>query len=140
MLCRLDSSALAQMKDALRNAGLPADDLSNDLLAFRLDDPNGPAGWAALEIFGDQALLRSVVVLPQFQRTGRGSDLVRQVITIAIVTGIRRLWLLTETAGPFFERLGFQTVDRMAAPDAIQATSEFRKCCPASAACMTLAL
>lgn len=140
MLSRVDSSALAQMKDALRSAGLPADDLSDDLLAFRLDDFSGTAGWAALERFGDQALLRSLVVLPEHRGTGRGADLVRQVIAIAVASDIRRLWILTETAAPFFEKLGFEAVERAAAPDTIQATSEFRKCCPASATCMTLSL
>ena len=128
------------MRGALRSAGLPADDLNDAVLAFRLDDAVGVVGWAALEICDHEALLRSVVVVPERRGTGGGSDLVRQVIAAASETGVQRLWLLTETAAPFFERLGFQTVDRAAAPKPIHSTSEFRECCPRSAACMTLAL
>lgn len=140
VLSRLERHALVHMREALRSAGLPEDDLRDDVLAFRLDDASGVVGWAALETCGDEALLRSVVVVPERRGTGGGSDLVSQVIASASEIGVQRLWLLTETAAPFFERLGFQIVNRAAAPDSIQATSEFRGCCPGSAICLVLAL
>lgn len=140
MLSRLECAEIGDLKQALRGAGLPADDLSCDVLAFRLDDAFGVVGWAALEQRGDEALLRSVVIAPERRGKGGGSDLVRQVMAAAVELGVQRLWLLTETAAPFFKRLGFQIVRREAAPDSIQATSEFRECCPGSATCMTLEL
>jgi amino-acid N-acetyltransferase len=140
MLRSLDHSKLAQMKQALTSEGLPAADLSEDSLAFCLEDPSGIIGWAVLEKHGPDALLRSVLVLPQRRGTGSGTDLVREMIAAASRTGVHRLWLLTNTAAPFFERLGFKFVDRAQAPDAIRRTSEFRETCPASATCMTLDL
>lgn len=59
---------------------------------------------------------------------------------VALRDGIERLWLLTETAEPFFARLGFERVSREMAPPTIQLTSEFGSVCAASASCMMLKL
>jgi amino-acid N-acetyltransferase len=50
--------------------------------------------------------------------------------------GLRRIYLLTETAAPFFARLGFTPVDRDAVDEAVQASEEFSRLCPATAAVM----
>ena len=50
--------------------------------------------------------------------------------------GVERVWLLTTTAGPFFERLGFAVADRGSAPSAIAATPQFRGVCPGTATFM----
>jgi len=139
-LVRLDSIGMHQMKDALRGALLDADDLDDDALAFRLDDADGPIGWAALERFGEEALLRSVLIAASKRASGSGAELVRQVMEQARNCGIARLWLLTETAAPFFAKLGFRIVHRSEAPEVIRATSQFASICPASATCMSVEL
>src|SRR5438270_27568 len=110
MLRSVDHSTLAQMKQALTSEGLPAEDLSADALAFCLEDSLGIVGWAVLEKRAHHALLRSVLVLPHRRRTGSGSDLVREMIAAASQIDVHQLWLLTNTATPFFERLGFRIV------------------------------
>ena len=50
------------------------------------------------------------------------------------------MWLLTTTAAPFFARLGFATMERASAPQALQASREFAAACPAGATCMRLDL
>ena len=49
---------------------------------------------------------------------------------------MRALYLLTTTAVPFFERMGFAAIDRAEAPPAIAATREFATYCPESAVLM----
>lgn len=139
-LVRLDGAASAAMKAALRAASLPADDLDGRLACYELRDADGALGWAALDHCDDDALLRSVVVPSAGQVRGVGSDLVTRLAAVAICDGIKRLWLLTETAEPFFARLGFEPVSREEAPATIRQTSEFKSVCPASAACMMLKL
>ena len=47
--------------------------------------------------------------------------------------GARRAWVLTMSAAPFFETIGFKRMPRESAPAAIAATRQFATLCPASA-------
>ena len=136
-LVRLDAGGIGDMRLALRTAGLPEDDLRPEITSFfRLDDAAGPLGWAAVEHHGSEGLLRSVVVLDGRRGERLGTDLISRVIQAAADDRIKRLWLLTETAAPFFAKLGFTMSERESAPPAIRQTSEFLYCCPSSADCM----
>jgi amino-acid N-acetyltransferase len=138
---RLPSDRLDGIAFALADAGLPAADLDEGRMAFfELADECGALGWAALEGAGADLLLRSVLTPPARRGTGAGTDLVRRVAESAAGSGAERLWLLTETAAPFFARLGFVEAERSSAPAAMRQTSEFRSLCPASATCMMLEL
>ena len=124
------------MRAALGDAGLPLEGLETATDFYGLHQADTTLGWAALEVYETCALLRSVVIPETGRRTGIGSRLVREVLKAASGTGVERVWLLTETAVPFFEKLGFNQVDRARAPRSIQATNEFQSICPASATCM----
>lgn len=140
-LTRLSAEGLAEVAEALRVAGLPTEDLDcSRMTFFRLADDQGALGWAALERHGPDALLRSVLTVADRRSRGIGSNLVRRVSDLAAGEGVERLWLLTETAAPFFAKLGFAEAERANAPEAMRETSEFRSVCPASATCMTLTL
>ncbi len=139
-LVRLGGGELAEVRLALRDAGLPFDDLGEAPAFFRLEDAAGPLGWAALERHGGEALLRSVVIVNERRGAGAGTELVGRILRAAAGDGVRRLWLLTETASPFFAGLGFERAERSEAPEAIRQTSEFANVCPASAECMKLTL
>ncbi len=69
-------------------------------------------GSAGLEFYGNAALLRSVAVAPLLRGQGLGDRLVHAALAAAERRGTRRVWLLTDTAGPFFHRLGFQASTR----------------------------
>jgi N-acetylglutamate synthase-like GNAT family acetyltransferase len=140
VLARLESADLDAVRAALTEARLPASDIGESTTFYRLDDETGVLGWAALERHGAHALLRSVLIAPRRRGTGAGRDLIERIAGVAASEGIRRLWLLTESAAPFFARLGFVPAERATAPAAIAATSEFALTCPASATCMTMAL
>lgn len=86
-------------------------------------------GAAALERYGTDGLLRSVVVEPGLRSTGVGRALVAAAEALAVGLGIRDLYLLTETAVEWFPRLGYVMLDRAAAPDGIAGSWEFRFAC-----------
>jgi amino-acid N-acetyltransferase len=99
-----------------------------------------PNGMVGLELFGEEALLRSLAVAPDTQRTGSGSRLLTHAEGWARAQGVLRLYLLTTTAEQFFASRGYQPVPREAAPETIRRTREFSGICPASSSFMAKAL
>jgi amino-acid N-acetyltransferase len=93
-----------------------------------------------LELHGDVALLRSLVVEPAHRGSGDGVALVAAAEEHARHHGVRQIYLLTTTAAPFFARLGWRDADRDGAPDAIRRTREFSGLCPSTASFMVKAV
>jgi amino-acid N-acetyltransferase len=93
-------------------------------------------GTAALELYPDGALLRSVAVDPARQGRRLGHDLTEAAIQLARSHGARSVFLLTTTAERFFPRFGFVPIARDDVPASVQASVEFRSACPASAVVM----
>ena len=74
-----------------------------------LEDEGGAVvGSAGLEIYSEAALLRSVVVAPSLRGTRQGERLTRMALDEAERRGVRRVYLFTLHAAPFFARFGFQ--------------------------------
>ena len=123
----------------LRDAGLPTEDLNDSQLEhFSYAGPaTHPTGLVGLEIFGDVALLRSLVVAPGRRGLGDGEQLLTHAESYARSAGVRSLYLLTTTAEAFFARRGYARAARDAAPPAIRSTREFSGICPASSAFMS---
>lgn len=125
----------------LERAGLPLagaeDHLDGFVVALQQDRL---AGAAALERYGDDALLRSVAVAPERQGTGLGQTLVREILSRARRSGIRSVSLLTTTAEGFFPRFGFARCTRDDVPERLRQSAEFTAACPASAIVMKLDL
>lgn len=126
------------IKTLLSAADLPTDDLAALNLSDFLGsgDRNAPSGVIGLEAFGDNGLLRSLVVSPDTQSHGCGRALVAGIEHLARQRGIRSLYLLTTTAEHFFAKLGYATIDRDITPQAIRQTSEFSQLCPNNATVM----
>lgn len=93
-------------------------------------------GAAALELYGDDALLRSVVVDPDFQGRRLGHRLTESALEAAGRYGVVDVFLLTTTAETFFPRFGFEQISRAQVPASVQASVEFQSACPASAVAM----
>ena len=53
---------------------------------------------------------------------------------------VTEVYLLTNTAAPFFGKQGFTVIERASAPAAILATSEFKEFCPDDSICMKMNL
>lgn len=130
--------SLAAAVQLLAAAQLPTQDLTPAHCEhfFFAGSPREPTGLVGLELFGDVALLRSLVVAPERRGTGEGSALLKHAEDHARAQGVRSLYLLTTTAESFFARHGYQRAARESAPAAIQATREFAGICPASSAFM----
>lgn len=122
----------------LAAADLPTEDLTAAHCEhfFFSGPPAEPTGLVGLEIFGDIALLRSLVVASSRRGTGEGSSLLKHAESYARSRGVQAIYLLTMTAEPFFTKHGYRRVARESAPDAIRTTREFAGICPASSAFM----
>jgi amino-acid N-acetyltransferase len=122
----------------LQAQGLPASDITDEHLEhfFFMGSAGSPAGLVGVEIYGADALLRSLVVAEAARDQGVGSALVQHAEDYAASCSVGAMYLLTTTAETFFERRGYRRVDRTAAPQAIQTTVEFASLCPSSSAFM----
>jgi amino-acid N-acetyltransferase len=122
----------------LAAASLPTKDLTERHCEdfFFVGPPDAPSGLVGLELFGDAALLRSLVVSDAQRGSGAGSALLAHAEQHARRSGASRIYLLTTTAEAFFARRGYSRLPREAAPEAIRATREFSGICPASSAFM----
>jgi N-acetylglutamate synthase-like GNAT family acetyltransferase len=132
---------VAGLRNALRAAALPDDDLDPDgVRLYAFEQSGDVGGYGGLEIYGGHALLRSIVVDPARRRQGGGRRIVEFLSANVAREGIRRAFLLTTDARAYFERLGFTAVDRKHAPPAILATRQAETLCPASAVLMAKVL
>ncbi len=120
---------------ALQAASLPIDDLTESGRSFfQLSDHGRKVSFGGLEIYGQHALLRSVVVIPEHRGRGYGAAVTNLVLGQAMGYGVRTVYLLTASATSFFQHLGFAQIDRGAAPAAILQTRQAASLCSASAA------
>jgi amino-acid N-acetyltransferase len=129
-----DAPALLELLAA--NA-LPQDGFVDHLdtaLVARLD--GAIVGCAALEVYGDGALLRSVAVDARFTARGIGTELTSSALQLAGTLDVPAVYLLTTTAEGFFPKFGFERVTRDDVPAGVKTSVEFRLACPASAVVM----
>ena len=125
----------------LSSHGLHTEDLSGKASSlFVLESDGAIIGSGGVEVFGNVGLLRSVAVMKSLQGEGFGGLICREIVHRMRTQGLTELYLLTTTAPGFFERLGFQRIDRSDAPADIQGTTEFSGLCPTSAVCMRMRL
>ena len=120
---------------ALVKARLPVDDLEvPGPLFWRFETTEAmPVGFGGLEIRGEDALLRSLLILPPLRGRGVGAAAVVELEREAALLGCRAVWLLTESASDFFARLGYAKCDRAVVPPQIRETQQFAALCPTSA-------
>jgi amino-acid N-acetyltransferase len=129
----------AAIADLVRQAALPLDGLREQMeTALVACDAGQIVGAVALELYGREALLRSLAVASAWRGRGLGLALAQAALALARSRGVERIFLLTETAAGFFPRLGFEPVERSAIPASVQQSVELRSACPASALAMAL--
>ena len=123
---------------ALVKAGLPANDLGDPyVLLWRFETyEDVPVGFGGLEIYGYDALLRSVVTLPPLREVGLGAAIVAALEAEAHARRCRAVYLLTTSEADFFTRLGYAACARSKVPQAIRASAQFTTLCPQSATAM----
>jgi amino-acid N-acetyltransferase len=133
------SEDLPQAERLLREASLPLDGFREHLEDGLVAVQDGRVvGCVALEVYGEVALLRSLVVTPGQRGLRLGERLTAGAVDQARGRGVRDLYLLTQTAADFFPRFGFSMMDRASAPRVLGESAEFQSACPASAVMMHL--
>ena len=121
----------------LEQADLPTDDVMSHLGSAVVARHHGRVvGTAAIEVYADGGLLRSVAVDQEYRSLGLGTRLMDAAIDVAQRRRLPALYLLTTTADGFFPRFGFERIGRDDVPASVQASIEFRGACPASATTM----
>jgi len=140
-IVRLQPANLAQLEVLLRDNNLPVQDCAAQAQNFfGIFDGDELIAAGGLEPAGDYALLRSVVVQEQYRSSGLARSISRYLIGLAEADSKKAVYLLTETAEAYFEKLGFSSVDRAQVPRAITQTRQFTSLCPDTASCMVLTL
>jgi len=132
-LLQIDPSEKPDILTLLESQDLPVSDVSDQILFYKWMESDHVFGYAGTEVFGKTALLRSVVILPEKQKSGTGRKMITDLLDHLKKSGISEVYLLTTTAEGFFSKLGFSIINRSNAPEDIQATSEFKSVCPSSA-------
>lgn len=134
-----DFRALCRLLEA---AKLPTEDLD----AARLDgfliarQDAAVIGSVGVERYGDVGLLRSLAVADAARDRGLGGRLTAAAEAQAVQLGIRSLYLLTTTAGAYFEGRGYRITARADAPPSITGTPQFSGLCPFSSTFMSKTL
>jgi amino-acid N-acetyltransferase len=120
----------------LEHHHLPLDGLRDHIGTTRVARQDGRVvGCAALEIYADGALLRSVAVSPEWQGRRLGHDVTEATIHLAEDLHVPVLYLLTTTAD-HFPKFGFERIDRADVPSTVQTSIEFTSGCRSSAVVM----
>jgi N-acetylglutamate synthase-like GNAT family acetyltransferase len=133
-MIKVDDNGLDQLRDALRQAALPCDDVSEPGRQFYRFEVEGEwVAFGGLEGSAPDMLLRSMVVCEARRGEGLGQAVLFALEQCAASQGAHRLHLLTQGAGGFFTANGYERLDRQAAPVVITQTAQFKHLCPASA-------
>ncbi|MGZ8545521.1 MAG: arsenic resistance N-acetyltransferase ArsN2 [Flavisolibacter sp.] len=125
-----------QALSLLQSNELPVNDLHSGSQLFVLEEKGSITGTIAAEYNFNDALLRSLSVDGSQRGKGSGKNLVAFLEDYLAQQGIGSIYLLTTTAAPFFEKLGYKVIDRTEVPEFIRSTTEFSSVCPSSATVM----
>ena len=121
----------------LTAAGLPTEDLRNDLGHFWIANASGTSiGVIGMDLYAPYGLLRSMTVLPEYRNKGIASRLVDQVEQLAKKLDLSELYLITNTAESYFIKKGFQLITKAELPDSVASSQEMNGLCPASSVIM----
>jgi amino-acid N-acetyltransferase len=123
--------------ELLEKVKLPINDLPAQIDQFLIVESGQEiTAVVGLEKYEDYGLLRSLAVDPLQRGKHLAVDLVKQLEENARNQGVRGIYLLTETAAAFFEKQGYQKIERNITPAALQQSSQFSYICPQSATVM----
>src|SRR6185295_8794074 len=110
----------------LQSESLPTIDLERDLPHFFVKTINEEiVGSIGMEHYGESGLLRSMLVRPTFRNKGIASELVNHLSHYAKDRGVRKLFLITNTAEDYFQRMGFTKVLREKVEKEVLQSKEF---------------
>lgn len=139
-------SDVPALKALLSSSGLRADDVGDRLeqtvAAEAREEPGVIVGTACLQGVEEAGaggtahlgLLRSVAVRADLRGKGLGQLVTAGAVRAGRSRGITEVFLFTETAEPYFQRLGFSTVGRERLPPPVTLTARAAEECPTAVA------
>ena len=136
-----DASDMDAIRSLVKEADLSCLDVGQPNQVFLVARSSGAVvGCVGLERYGQAALVRSLAVSPARRGEGLSRALFERTAAEARRLKVVELYLLTTTAEALFARWGFRRIPREQVPEAVRGSAEFASLCPATAACMVLAL
>ena len=103
---RLDE--IEEISKLITSESMPALEVDRWIEGFWvLDDGEKLVGCAGVEVYGEAAVLRSVMVAPELRGTGEGVRMIERTLDYMREQGARRCYLFTMTAESWFPRFGF---------------------------------
>ena len=136
LIAPLTQNNFSAALDLIKKNDLPADDISDQTKLFVIEENNAVIGTVGIELYGKEALLRSLSVDANKRSLGIGKQLVDFIENFATRQQASNIYLLTTTAEKFFHKKEYIVVNREDVPEIIRSSSEFSKVCPASAIVM----
>jgi amino-acid N-acetyltransferase len=120
----------------LSEAKLPTEGVADHFHSFFVvDEGDRIVASAGLELHGDAALLRSLVVAMDGRGAGLGASLLRRALH-EVQGRVRGVYALTTTAAAYLSRFGFARVPRDSLPAQLFESRELQDACPSSATIM----
>ena len=111
----------------LKRAELPTEDVEKFcpyFLVAQIDEK--VVGTAGMEVYGKNALVRSLAVAPEFQKRGIGKQLLNEILVFAKNNGMKEAYLLTHNIQSLAQKVGFVQITREEVPEVVQQSVEFR--------------
>ena len=123
---RASEEDIPQIEALITAERLPAYGLAEYLETFFvLEEGAKVVGCAGLEVYGDAALLRSVVVAPDQRLRDEARRLVEASLDKARQRSVQRVYLFTMYADAFFRRLGFREASLDDFEEAVRASRQY---------------
>lgn len=122
------AAEVPEIQSLLTRAQLLGEEISEQSCSsfFTLRNEEGLAGCVALEVLGDDGILRALAVDPERRGIGYGWMLADMAVSHARYRGVRRIYLLTAVASDFFAtKLGFRIIDPSTVSSRVSASAAF---------------
>ena len=136
-IVKASSLELSAIREVLAKNGLIAEDHLDRVAFFFQQHANKITVTGGVELYGEEALLRSITVDVHQRGKKLGIGMVTFLEAYLKEKSVQQVYLLTETASDFFGKLGYSAVSRESAPKCIQQSQQFSSICPSSAVLMT---
>ncbi len=129
---------LQEIKELLDINKLPSGDFEEHVENFIvIEEKRKIIGVGGLEIYGVIGLVRSIVVESAYRGRGISKNIYKLIEKKAHGFGVNTLYLLTESATDYFNKLGFVIQEREKVPKLIKDTKQYKELCPSSAVVMS---
>lgn len=124
---------LPEVLELLKQVDLPIEGVRKHFHNFfTIKKDNLTVGCGGIEIYENVGLLRSLAIHPSIQAKGNGQQMVGRIEEYSAEKGIYNIYLLTETAEKYFQKLGYKIIPREEADPRIKQSIEFTTLCPSA--------